>query len=339
MGGQKNFIYSLRQDPFDWRVFKVFMGLLTLSLFLPLFVNEKPLLVGYKGRLYTPMLQDYTEQDFGGDLPIQMNFHERNTVCQIQQNGWVLWPIVPYGPWTVDYCLKHSGPQIPSKKHWMGTDVHGRDLLARLLYTVRFALCFSLILTILSAMLGVGIGALQGYFGGWVDIVLQRIVEVWFSVPLLFLLIAFSTLMPLNFSGMLCVMVLFKWRSMAPLSRMLFLKAREAPYVEAAYALGVPKYVLIFKHILPNVLYPMLARFPFLMLSGISILTTLDFFGFSLPFPMLSFGSLIVQGKNHLYAPWIILGSTGFLIMLLLMLVFLGEALQRRFALRGGIRG
>ena len=327
----RDFLKRLKNDPKGWVFFKLFIAILLLCAFLPFLVNESPLLIRYQGKFYAPMTTAYTERDFGGILPVKVDFHEARIRQRIENEGWIIWSIIPHSSWSVDYSLKNSGPHKPSKQHWLGTDTHGRDLLARLLYALRFTLFFSLLLTTLSSVLGFCIGAVQGYFGGRVDMVLQRFVEIWFSVPVLFLLIALASLVSLTFSTMLLVLTLFKWRSIVPLVRMLFLRARESPYVEAAKALGVSKRSIVFKHILPNVIFAPLARIPFMVMAGVSILTTLDFFGFSLPFPMLTFGEILVQGKNNLHAPWIVCGAIGFLLSVLLVLIFLGESFQKIF--------
>jgi len=308
-----------------------FVGLLVLCLFCPLIADHNPLLVRYRGAFFFPIVMNYSEQDVGGRSPIMANFQEEAVQKTIQKEGWILWPPIPYGPKTVDYTLLSSGPQKPSFKHWLGTDEQGRDLLVRILYALRFSLFFGFAVAFFSSVVGVLVGALQGYKGGMTDIIMQRIVEIWFSIPVLFLMMLVVSVIPFNTAVLLCALVFIKWRTLVPMVRTLFLRARTLPHVEAARMMGHRPSHIILHHILPTVIFLPMSRFPFMMVSSISILTSLDFFGFSLPDSALSLGSILVQGKNHLYAPWIVFGGMGALMFLLLVLVLLGEALQKVF--------
>jgi microcin C transport system permease protein len=322
---------NLIQDRKGLWSLRVFLSLVALSVFLPLIANHNPLLVRYHGTFFFPMMTTYAEKDMGGVSPVQVNFQEDGFQSIILKEGWILWPPIPYNAESVDYTLQLSGPQKPSLKHWLGTDEQGRDLLARILYALRFSLLFGLAVTLLSGSMGILVGAFQGYRGGVTDLVMQRILEIWFSIPVLFLMMIVVSLVSLNIFILCGALVLIKWRTLVPMVRTLFLRARTLPYVEAARMLGHNPSQIVLHHILPTVIFLPLSRFPFMMVSSISILTSLDFFGFSLPDAALSLGGILVQGKNHLYASWIVLGGMGALMILLMTLIFLGEALQKVF--------
>ena len=305
--------------------------LMILSILSPFIANENPLFIHYRGSFFHPTLFSYSEQDFRGDTPVLVNFHDYEVQKKIEKEGWIVWPPIPYGPFSVDYTLQYSGPQSPSISHWLGTDEQGRDLLARLLYALRFSLLFGLLVAIVSTVLGFFIGAIQGYRGGWTDLILQRIVEIWLSIPSFLVIIVFASFIPLTPSILFCLLVSIKWRTVVPMTRTLFLRARTLPYVEAARMMGHSNLAIISRCILPNVIFLPLARLPFMTLHAIAVITTIDFFGFSVPQSVLTLGSILIQGKNHLYAPWIIWGGIGCLTLLMGVLVFLGEALQKVF--------
>lgn len=329
------FSKGVRRDKKALVSFYLLVALSIVSLCLPLVANRAPLFMRYEGVNYYPSLVQYTEKDFGGVLDIPMDFHHSPVARQLEEKGWGVWPMIPYDAYQVDYSLSAPGPQGPSLRHWMGTDEHGRDLLVRLLYALRFSLVFGFLLAFLSVTIGFCVGALQGYMGGRVDMVLQRLVEIFYAIPILFVMIAVASLLGLTFWKLLGCMTFLMWRSSAPMMRVLFLRARSLPYVQAAYVLGQSHGRIIFKHILPNVIFFPLARLPFRVIAGVSLLTTLDFFGFSLPQTVLTFGHILVQGKNYPQAPWILLGALTFLSLLLMSLVFLGEALQKVFLFKG----
>ncbi|MCX7124126.1 MAG: ABC transporter permease subunit, partial [Gammaproteobacteria bacterium] len=263
---------------------KAFLGLSLLLLCLPLIANQNPLFMLRRGTIFFPVFFHYSEQDLGGHSFIHADFKDE----LLQEESWILWPLIPYGPLTVDYSLHMSGPQKPSLTHWLGTDEQGRDVLARVLYALRFSFFFGLAVTLFSTAIGFFIGALQGYRGGWIDLLLQRIVEIWFSIPVLFLMMVMASLFSVNVITLFLALVFLKWRTLVPLIRPLFLRARTLPFVEAARMMGQGPWIIILRHILPTIIIYPLARLPFMMISIISILTTLEFFGFSLPSSMLS---------------------------------------------------
>ncbi len=321
----KDFLHKINQDTLGHWVVRIFLGLVIFSVTLPLFVNEKPLLV-YKDRFYVPLFFTYTEKDFGGTLELDMSFEE-NTL----KDAIVLYPLVPYGPDTVDYSLKKAGPQKPSLRHLLGTDEQGRDMLARLLYALRFSLLFGLMVALVSGFIGIYIGLFQGYYGGGVDLLLQRIFELWSNIPGLFFLMVLSAFFGLNEWLLIGAIIFVKSPTLIPMVRMLSLRARSLPYVEAACVMGQSSWVVCLRHILPNIIVFPLAKLPFMIAHAVSIITNLSFFGFSVPRSCLTFGEILIQGKNHLYAPWIVLGGIGFLVGLMIILLFLGEALQKIF--------
>jgi microcin C transport system permease protein len=310
---------------------KIFLGLSLLLLCLPLIANHNPLCMIRQGKVFFPIFFYYCEQDMGGSSLIQADFNDE----RLEEEFWTLWPPIPYGPLTVDYGLHRSGPQKPSFKHWLGTDEQGRDVLARVLYALRFSFFFGFSVTLLSAVIGFFIGALQGYRGGWCDLVLQRIVEIWFSIPVLFLMMVIGSLLSFNIMTLFFSLVFLKWRTLVPVVRPLFLRGRTLPFVESARMMGQKPWTIILHHILPTIIIYPLARLPFMMVSTVSVLTTLEFFGFSLPSSMLSLGGLLIQGKQHLYAPWIVLSGLGGVMLLLTVLVSLGETLQKMLIEKG----
>ena len=315
--------------------FWVFAGLLIVSLFANLIANDKPLLVYYKGSVYTPVFAFYSEKDFGGTFETEANYKDPYVKQLIQKDGWAIWPPIPYAFNTVNYELNRPAPAPPSWENWLGTDDQGRDLLARLIYGYRFSLLFSLTLTIFSVVVGFIVGAVQGYFGGLTDLVTQRFMEIWSGFPIIFLLIILYSVVEPNFWWLLFFMGLFKWMIIVPIVRAEFLKARNFDYVRAAKAMGVSPVKIMFRHIMPNVISGPLTMIPFILISSISMLATLDFLGFGLPLGSPSLGEILSQGKNNLTAPWI--GISGFmsLSILLVSLVFIGEGVRDSFRPKG----
>jgi microcin C transport system permease protein len=238
---------------------------------------------------------------------------------------------IPYGPDTIDYQLEGGGPKKPSIHHFLGTDEQGRDMLARLLYALRFSILFGLFASLISACIGIFIGLVQGYYGGIIDIIFQRIFELWSSVPALFFLMIVSAFFVLNEWILGGAIIFIKARTLIPMVRMLAIRIRELPYIDAARVMGQSSFKICIRHILPNIIVFPLAKFPFMVAKAVSIITTLSFFGFSIPRNCLTFGEILMQGKNHLYAPWILIGGMAFLIGLMLILLLLGEAMQRVF--------
>ncbi len=308
-----------------------FLTLFFISLGAEFIANDKPLLVYYKHRCYFPIFRQYAENKFGGSFETEANYRDPFVQKLIKKNGWMIWPLIPYSYDTVNYELRRSVPAPPSAENWLGTDDQGRDLLARLIYGYRFSILFGLAVMTLSAVLGFFIGAVQGYFGGYVDLILQRFVEIWSGLPILFLLITLSSLMEPTFWSLLFLMGLFKWMMIVPIVRGEFLRARNFDYVKAARSLGIGSFSIIIRHILPNILSAPLTLLPFVLITSISLLSTLDFLGFGLPAGSPSLGEILHQGKNNLSAPWIGVSSFVTLSILLSSLVFIGEGIREAF--------
>ncbi|HCI48390.1 MAG: ABC transporter permease [Alphaproteobacteria bacterium RIFCSPHIGHO2_01_FULL_41_14] len=310
-----------------------FLGTFLISLGAELIANDKPLFVWYKHKAYFPLVVNYSEQEFGGTFVTAANYRDPFVKKLIKEDGWMIWPLIPYSYNTVNYDLTAPVPSPPSQENWLGTDDQGRDLLARLIYGYRFSIIFGLTVTLISVTIGFFMGAIQGYFGGYVDLTLQRFTEVWSGLPLIFLLITVSALFRLNFAVLVFVISAFKWMLVVPIVRAEFLKARHLDYVKAARIMGVKPFPIIFRHILPNVLSAPLTLVPFLLIASITLLATIDFLGFVPTFGPPSLGEILNQGKNNLYAPWI--GITGFvaLTILLTSLIFVGEGIRDAFRL------
>jgi microcin C transport system permease protein len=309
----------------------IFLALFGLSLVAELIASDRPLLVRYEGRFYVPFLVAYPETAFGGEFPTEAVYRDPAVQRLIAAKGWMIWPPIPYRHDTINYGLKVPAPAPPSPENWLGTDDQGRDMAARLIYGFRVSVLFGLILTLLSSVIGVAAGAVQGYFGGWIDLVFQRFLEIWSGLPVLYLLIILASLVEPNFWWLLGLMLMFSWMSLVSLVRAEFLRARNFDYVRAARALGVRDRVIIVRHVLPNAMVATLTFLPFILNSSITTLTSLDFLGFGLPPGAASIGEILAQGKNNLKAPWI--GMTGFLVLavMLSLLVFIGEAVRDAF--------
>lgn len=312
----------------SWVSLWIFLVLTIMTLLSEFIANDKPLLVNYKGTYYFPIFKSYPETTFDGDFQTETNYKDQYIATIIKKEGWMLWPPIPYSYDTINYNLNRPAPAPPSKENWLGTDDQGRDLLARLLYSIRFTLIFGLTLTGLSLVIGITAGALQGYFGGKVDLFFQRFMEVWSGLPIIFLMIILSSFVTPNFWWLLFIFSLFKWMMIVPVVRAEFLRAKNYDYVRAAKAMGVGNISIMWRHILPNVLSMPLTVVPFVLTTSISLLATLDFLGFGLPPGSPSLGEILNQGKNNLYAPWI--GISGFVTLatLLSILVFIGEGLR-----------
>jgi len=310
-----------------WWSLWLFLLLFGLSLGGELIANDKPLLVEYQGQWYFPAFKRYTEQDFGGELPFQPDYRSAQVRQLIEGQGGRMWfAPIPFGFDTVNYDLTEPAPSAPSGENWLGTDDQARDVLARVIFGTRVSLLFALALTAASALIGIAAGALQGYYGGWVDLLGQRLLEVWSGLPVLYLLIILSGFVEPNFWWLLGIMALFSWLSLVDVVRAEFLRSRGLEYVKAARALGVGDAQVICRHILPNAMSATLTYLPFILTGAIATLSALDFLGFGMPAGSASLGELIGQGKSNLQAPW--LGLTAFfaLALILSLLVFIGEA-------------
>jgi microcin C transport system permease protein len=302
-----------------------------VSLFAELLANDKPILVQYKDQFLFPVFHTYTEKEaFGGVLEGEADYTDPWVIHEITSNGWMLMPPIPFDHRSIDFAAARA-PSPPDDSHLLGTDDQGRDVLARMVYGFRLSMVFALLLVGISSVIGITLGALQGYYGGWFDLLFQRFIEIWHGVPLLFLLIILSSLVVPSFWWILGLMLLFSWMALVDLVRAEFLRARNFDYVRAAKALGVPERQIIFRHVLPNALVSVFTYVPFLITGAVTTLASLDFLGFGLPSGSPSLGELLQQGKNNPQSPW--LGISGFmtLAIMLSLLIFIGEGVRDAF--------
>lgn len=307
----------------------IFGVLFGISLFAGLLSNDRPLLASYQGQWYTPLWHDYPETTFGGDFLAPTEWHDPFIQRQFAQDGnWALWPLNRYSFNTLNYYAELPNPAPPSAQNLLGTDDRGRDVLARLLYGFRLSVMFGLALTAIGTLLGIVMGALQGYFAGQVDITLQRLIEVWSAIPELYLLLILASMFEPSIWVLLVILSLFGWMGLSDYVRAEFLRNRQLEFVQAARALGLPRRTIILRHILPNSLTPVLAFLPFRMSAAIVALASLDFLGLGVSDSSPSLGELLAQGKNNLDAWWIALPTFGVLVGTLLLLIFIGEALR-----------
>jgi len=309
----------------------IFVGLFVLSLAAEMIANDRPLLVRYEGRFYFPFAVAYPETTFGGVFPTEPVYRDPVVQQLIRAKGWFVMPPIRYRYDTINYGLGRPAPSPPSRENWLGTDDQGRDLLARLIYGFRISVLFGLALTVLSSVIGVAAGGIQGYFGGWTDLIFQRVIEIWSGLPTLYLLIILASVVEPTFWWLLGLMLLFSWMSLVGVVRAEFLRARNFDYVRAARALGVGNVLIMVRHVLPNAMVATLTFLPFILNGSITTLTSLDFLGFGLPPGSPSLGEILAQGKANLQAPW--LGITGFLVLavMLSLLIFIGEAVRDAF--------
>src|SRR5262249_9122047 len=309
----------------------IFLVMFVLSLGAELVANDRPLLVRYEGRFYVPVFHVYPETTFGGLFPTEADYRAPAVEPLIEGHGWIRWTPIPYRHDTINYTLPVPAPAPPSRDNWLGTDDQGRDLTARLIYGFRISVLFGLVLTVLSSVIGIAAGAVQGYFGGWIDLTFQRFIEMWAGLPVLYLLIILASIVEPNFWWLLGLMLLFSWMALVGVVRAEFYRARNFDYVRAARALGVRNAVIMVRHVLPSAMAATLTFLPFIMNGSITTLTSLDFLGFGLPPGSPSLGEILAQGKANLQAPWI--GITGFVVLavMLTLLVFVGEAVRDAF--------
>jgi microcin C transport system permease protein len=333
----------------------IFLVLFTISLFSDFIANDKPFLVSYDGKLYFPVVATYPETTFGGDFETAADYRDPYLQKLIAaKGGTVIWPLIRYSYDTHNLDLPTPAPSKPTwmltekecqavverkglkscrdlEYNWLGTDDQGRDVVARLIYGFRISVLFGLALTLISSFIGVAAGAVQGYFGGWTDLLFQRFIEIWTSIPSLYLLLIISSVLAPGFFVLLGIMLLFSWVSLVHLVRAEFLRARNFEYIQAARALGVSNLLIIFRHLLPNAMVATMTFLPFILSSSVMTLTALDFLGFGLPPGSPSLGELLSQGKANIQAPW--LGMAGFfaVAVMLSLLIFIGEAVRDAF--------
>ena len=307
----------------------LFSALVVLSLFAEVLSNDKPLVVSYQGTLYFPLVKDYSEKTFGGDFETPADYLDPFIKNRIRQGrNWAIYPPNPYGPKTINYFAKDPNPSAPSRDNLFGTDDRGRDLLAQLIYGFRLSVLFGLALTVIGVVVGVITGAIQGYAGGKTDLVFQRFMEIWGSMPELYLLIIFSAVFAPSVALLLFLLSLFGWMGLSDYVRAEFLRNRQLDYVRAARALGVSNLHIMWRHILPNSMTPVVTFLPFRMSAAILALTSLDFLGLGVPPGTPSLGELLNQGKANIDAWWISLSTFAVLVITLLLLTFMGDALR-----------
>ncbi|HDS16780.1 MAG TPA: ABC transporter permease [Proteobacteria bacterium] len=318
----------------------IFLLLFGLSLGAEVIANDRPLLILYGGRLYAPVMRDYAETDFGGEFATAADYRDPYLAELIRAGGGlVIWPPVRYHYDTINYNLMQPAPSPPSAANWLGTDDQGRDVFARLLYGFRISVFFGLCLTLVGSVIGITAGALQGYYGGYIDLFGQRLIEIWSGLPVLYLLIILSSFVQPNFWWLLGIMLLFSWMSLVGMVRAEFLRGRNLDYVRAARALGAGDLTIMFRHILPNAVVATVTFAPFILNASITTLTSLDFLGFGMPPGSPSLGELLAQGKANLHAPWLGLSAFFILAVMLSLLVFIGEGVRDAFDPRRGARG
>jgi len=324
-------LQQFRNNRRGWYSLWVFLALFAIAVSANLVANDKPIIVKYDGAFYAPVFKSYPETAFGGEFETEADYRDTYVQGLINEKGWMIWPPIRYSYRTINYNLQVPAPSPPTTENWLGTDDQGRDVLARLIYGFRISILFGLCLTLLSSLIGVIVGAMEGYFGGWFDLLSQRFIEIWGGMPVLFLLIIMSSVITPSFFTLLGLMLLFSWMTLVDVVRAEFLKARNLDYIRAAKALGVATPVIMFRHALPNAMVATLSMMPFVLTGSITALTGLDFLGFGLPPGSPSLGELLAQGKNNLQAPW--LGITAFLSLavMLSLLTFVGEAVRDAF--------
>jgi len=309
----------------------IFLSLFICSLFAELIANDKPLMVYFDGELYTPISNIYTETEFGGEFETEADYRDEYVIELIEEKGWLVWPPVRFSYDTHNYNLTEPAPSRPTSDNLLGTDDQARDVLARVIYGFRVSVLFGLALTLFSSIVGVAVGAIQGYYGGKIDLIGQRFIEIWSGLPVLFLLIIMSSMIEPSFWWLLGIMLLFSWMGLVDVVRAEFLRARNLEYVRAARALGLNNAAIMYRHILPNAMVATLTFMPFILTGSITTLTSLDFLGFGLPPGSPSLGELIAQGKTNLHAPWLGLSAFIVLAVMLSLLVFIGEAVRDAF--------
>jgi len=309
----------------------IFVALLAVCLFAEFLANDKPILVQYEGAYYFPTFVSYPETEFGGDFETEAEYRDPFVAELINEKGWMIWPPIRFSYDTINYDLPVPAPSPPDDVNFLGTDDQGRDVAARVIYGFRLSVMFGLILTAISSVVGVAIGAIQGYYGGKTDLIMQRVIEVWASLPSLYILIIFSAMFVPGFWTLLLILLLFSWVQLVDVVRAEFLRARNFDYVRAARALGLGNLTIMARHVLPNAMVATLTFMPFILTGSITALTSLDFLGLGLPPGSPSLGEMLAQGKNNLQAPW--LGITAFLSLafMLTLLTFIGEAVRDAF--------
>lgn len=324
-------LQRFRQNRLGFLCFILFSLIFVVSLAANLIANEKPLLVKYQQSFYFPVFKSYPETTFGGVFETEADYKDPIVQQLITDQGWAVWPVIRYAAQTPNLDLAVPVPSEPTAQNWLGTDDQGRDVLARILYALRVSLLFGFTVTLFSAVIGIFIGAVQGYYGGWVDLIGQRILEVWGGLPMLFMVMILVSIFTPSVYWLFLIMLFFGWTTLVNLVRTEFLRARNFDYVRAARALGISDTRIIVRHILPNVISSSLSQLPFMLTANITALAALDFLGLGLPADTASLGELLLQGKNNLNAPWLALSGFFTLAIVLSLLIYIGEAARDAF--------
>lgn len=309
----------------------LFLLLFVLALSAEFIANDKPILIQFENNLYFPTFVNYPETTFGGDFETEAEYRDPFVAELINKDGWMVWPPIRYSYDTINYNLPQPAPSPPTIENWFGTDDQGRDVAARVIYGFRISVLFGLVLTFVSSVIGVAAGAIQGYYGGKLDLVMQRVIEMWASMPSLYILIIFSSIFIPGFWTLLAILLLFSWVALVDVVRAEFLRARNFDYVRAARALGVSNPTIMWRHVLPNAMVATITFMPFILTGSITALTSLDFLGLGLPPGSPSLGELLAQGKNNLQAPWLGIAAFLSLALMLTLLTFIGEAVRDAF--------
>jgi microcin C transport system permease protein len=322
---------AFRANRRGWWSLWIFLVVFFASLGAEFLANDRPLLISYKGALYVPVLVDYPETTFDGDFETFADYRDPFIADKINADGWMVWPPIRYDYKAINFDTTKPAPAPPSAENLLGTDDQGRDVLARIIYGLRISILFGVALTLVSSVIGIAVGAVQGFFGGKTDLIGQRFLEIWGSLPSFLILIIVASVITPGFWTLLAILTLFSWTSLVGLVRAEFLRARNFDYVRAARALGMGSGRIMWKHLLPNAMVATLTFTPFILNGSIVALTALDFVGLGLPPGSASLGDLLRQGKDNLQAPW--LGMTGFIVtaLLLSLLIFVGEAVRDAF--------
>ena len=324
-------LQRFRQNRLGYCCFILFSLIFVLSLGANLIANEKPLLVKYQQALYFPVFKAYPETTFGGVFESEADYKDPVVQQLIDDHGWAIWPVIRYAAQTPNLDLAVPVPSAPTAQNWLGTDDQGRDVFARILYALRVSLLFGFALTLLSAVIGIFVGAIQGYYGGWIDLIGQRILEVWGGLPMLFMVMILVSIFTPSVYWLFLIMLFFGWTTLVNLVRAEFLRARNLDYVRAARALGVSDLRIMVRHILPNAISSSLSQLPFMLTANITALAALDFLGLGLPADTASLGEILLQGKNNLDAPWLALAGFFTLAIVLSLLIYIGEAARDAF--------
>lgn len=346
---QRRRLASFRANRRGYYAFMVLLTLFFLSLFAEFIANDRPLLVQYRGEIYAPVFRTYPETAFGGDFETEADYRDEAVECLIRSGGesrclvdpesveysgseagWMLWPVIRFSYDTINYSAARA-PAPPSSENILGTDGQSRDVAARVIYGFRISMLFGFVVTGISSVIGVAGGAVQGFFGGRVDLFLQRVEEIWSSMPQLYLIMIMATVLVPGFTVLAILLGLFGWTALVGVVRAEFLRARNFEYVMAARALGVSNRVIMYRHLLPNAMVATLTMMPFLLTGSISLLAGLDFLGYGLPASYPSLGELALQGKNNLHAPWLGIAAFVTFAVMLSLLVFVFEAVRDAF--------